>query len=124
MRVVAKHFVPAAGKEHHVANTAYGRQRDLLVHDLSAMRLRLRAAKDRAASSSSDDALPRAVLDAEAEVAARGAASDSQLLPLERLRLCFDLSATEMLVLRMLVSHELCQTSRSIIRDLNSEHLA
>jgi ATP-dependent 26S proteasome regulatory subunit len=105
-----------------LANEPYRRQQDLLADELESVRARLRTAKDHAANASAE--WPGVVLEREGEVATRVAASDPQRLPIERLRACFDLSETEMRVLWVLMAHELCPTSRSLIRDLNSEHLA
>ena len=105
----------------------YRSQRELLADELSAMRDRLRAAKAQLAARATGTPVsdwPAEILEREAAVDARLGLSDAHATPLDQLRARFDLSATEMLVLRVLIAHELCPIARSLIRDLNSEHLA
>ena len=105
----------------------YRSRRELLADELAAMRDRLRAAKTQLAARASGTPVPEwpaDVLEREATIDARLGRSDAHATPIDQLRAHFDLSATEMLVLRVLIAHELCPIARSLIRDLNSEHLA
>ncbi len=104
--------------------TPYECQRELLVDELNAVRARRRAANGPSSGEAPASPWPASLRDLEDTIAARAATSSPQALPLDRLRACFDLRATEMRVLWVLLAHELGPVSRALIRDLNSEHLA
>ena len=104
--------------------TPYDCQRDLLVDVLNAVRARLRAAKEQSSVEEPANPWPETLRDLENAIAARVSCSSPHALPIDRLRVCFDLRATEMRVVWVLIAHELCPLSRALIRDLNSEHLA
>src|SRR5580704_10057140 len=128
MHGVATRFKPREASERAVSDLApYATQRELLEDELAAVHDRLRAAKAQLAaraSNSATQAWPASMLDHEAEIAARLLSSNVDALPIDHLRVHFELSATEVLVLWVLIAHELCPIARSLIRDLNSEHLA
>ncbi|HEX4450365.1 MAG TPA: ATP-binding protein [Kofleriaceae bacterium] len=106
---------------------AYPTQHELLTDALASVRERLRAAKAQLAARAADERVPpwpASLLERDAEIAARLARSAPHLVPIDQLRAHFELSATEVLVLWVLIAHELCPIARGLIRDLNSEHLA
>jgi ATP-dependent 26S proteasome regulatory subunit len=99
----------------------YREQAELLADQIGAVRARLRAAKE---PSSESSRWPSNVTEREAYIDARVRATTVEVLPIDRLRVCFGLSPNEMRVIWILIAHELCPISRSVIRDLNSEHVA
>jgi ATP-dependent 26S proteasome regulatory subunit len=110
------------------ARAPYESHRELLLDEIRALRMRLRAVKQHVLASPevfAPSEWPREQIELEATIDRRIAASDlAHHVPMARLRASFELTASEERILWTLIAHELCSICRGLLRDLNTETLA